>query len=136
MIGFSLLCKLGFRRDERGAAALEFAVSAPLVLVLAVGSIQMGMALYAQAGLRSAVESGARYAAIYPTPADTVISSQALQNAYGIDTTKVNGPTFSHGTMNGINYVDISMAYSFPLHIPFVKNQSINLSYARRAYQY
>lgn len=136
MIGLSGLNNGGLRQDESGAAALEFAIAAPLLLVLCVGAIQLGMALFAQAGLRSAVESGARYAMIYPTPADTAITSRALQNAYGVDHAKLTGPTLSHGTANGINYVDISMAYSFPLHFPFIKNQSINLSYGRRAYQY
>lgn len=123
-------------RDNCGTATLEFAVGAPLILVLSVGVIQMGMALFAHAGLRSAVESGARYAVIYPTPTDTQIATLARQSAYGIDLARVAGPTLRHGTSNGVNYVDISMEYSFPLHFPFVKNQSINLRYGRRAYQY
>ena len=136
MTGFSRLARPGSWRNDHGTATLEFAVGAPLILILAVGVIQMGMALFAQAGLRSAVESGARYATIYPTPTDTQIAALAMQSAYGIDPTKVTGPTLSRGTANGVNYVDISMTYSLPLHFPFVKNQSINLSYGRRAYQY
>lgn len=127
---------IGSWRNDSGTATLEFAVGAPLILVLSFGVIQMGMALFAHAGLRSAVESGARYAVIYPTPSDTQIAARARQSAYGIDLAKAAGPTLSHGTANGVNYVDIAMEYSFPLHFPFVKNQSINLRYARRAYQY
>lgn len=123
-------------RDEGGVAALEFAIAGPLVLVFAVGTIQLGMALFAQAGLRNAVENGARYATIYPTPSDSAISNRILSGAEGLDPAKITGPTIRHGTSNGQPYIDISMTYDFPMHFPFTDTQSINFRYGRRAYQY
>jgi hypothetical protein len=50
-------------RDDRGAAIIEFALVAPLLLVLVWGIIETGRAFYTINGLASAVRDGARYGA-------------------------------------------------------------------------
>lgn len=52
-----------FRRDERGAAIIEFALVAPLLLALVWGIIETGRAFYTVNSLASAVRDGARYGA-------------------------------------------------------------------------
>src|SRR5450755_1255430 len=48
------------RRDERGAAMVEFALVLPLVLMLTFGAIDFGFAFSDAAGIKSATRSGAR----------------------------------------------------------------------------
>jgi hypothetical protein len=48
------------RRDERGAAMVEFALILPLVLLLTFGLIDFGFAFADAAGIKSATRSGAR----------------------------------------------------------------------------
>jgi Flp pilus assembly protein TadG len=48
------------RRDERGAAMVEFAIILPLVLLLTFGLIDFGFAFADAAGIKSATRSGAR----------------------------------------------------------------------------
>ncbi|HSJ63298.1 MAG TPA: TadE family protein [Gemmatimonadaceae bacterium] len=50
-------------RDEAGAAIIEFALVAPLLLVLVWGIIETGRAFYTINSLTSAVRDGARYGA-------------------------------------------------------------------------
>jgi Flp pilus assembly pilin Flp len=50
-------------RDEAGAAIIEFALVAPLLLVLVWGIIETGRAFYTLNSLASAVRDGARYGA-------------------------------------------------------------------------
>lgn len=50
-------------RDDRGAAIIEFALVAPLLLVLVWGIIEAGRAFYTINSLASAVRDGARYGA-------------------------------------------------------------------------
>lgn len=50
-------------RDERGAAIIEFALVAPLLLTLVWGIIETGRAFYTINSLASAVRDGARYGA-------------------------------------------------------------------------
>jgi Flp pilus assembly protein TadG len=51
-------------RDERGAAAVEFALVLPILVVLAFGIIDFGRLLYTYNNLTSAVREGARFAAV------------------------------------------------------------------------
>ena len=51
-------------RDERGAAAVEFALVLPILLVLAFGIIDFGRLLYTYNNLTSAVREGARFASV------------------------------------------------------------------------
>jgi Flp pilus assembly protein TadG len=50
-------------RDDSGAAIIEFALVAPLLLVLVWGIIETGRAFYTINALASAVRDGARYGA-------------------------------------------------------------------------
>ena len=50
-------------RDRRGAAAAEMALVAPLLLVIMLGSVELGHFMYDEHILTKAVRDGARYAA-------------------------------------------------------------------------
>ena len=53
----------GRRRDERGAAVVDFALVSVLVLVLFLAVLQLGFALYVRNTLISCASEGARYGA-------------------------------------------------------------------------
>ncbi len=57
-------------RQEGGAAAVEFAIIAPLLFMLIFGMLQYGLAFFQVQNLRAAVREGARVAAVRGTPAD------------------------------------------------------------------
>ena len=69
-------------RDDRAAAAVEFAIIAPLLLVLVFGIIDFGRALFTLNNLTSAVREGARYAAVRANPGADVALIQARVNSY------------------------------------------------------
>ena len=52
-----------FLRDRRGAAAAEMALVAPLLLVIMIGSVELGHFMYNEHILTKAVRDGARFAA-------------------------------------------------------------------------
>lgn len=122
-------------RNEQGASAIEFAVAAPILILLIVGMIQLGIVFYANAGLQQAVEAGARYATIYPVPSDSEIQTTALDSGFGMKASNITGPTIVHGTTNGVSYIDLSMSYQLPLNFGLFETPPITLSYTRRAYQ-
>jgi Flp pilus assembly protein TadG len=125
-----------FRSDTRGVAAMEFALVAPLFLLLLIGILQFGLGFYASAGLRNGVEAAARYAQIYPRPTDSQIRSTLTSSTYGLNPSLLTTPTLTHGTANGVDYVDISASYNYPLTLVFMPVTSVTLSHSRRAYQY
>ena len=122
-------------RDEKGAGALEFALAAPAILMFIVGIAQLGMLCMADAGLNTAVAEGARAAAVYPTPNDSTVIDRINSARWGMQTSRITGPTISRGTdSNGNAYLDITMSYSAPLDFIFLRLQPVNLSKVRRVY--
>lgn len=123
-----------FCRDRRGAAAVDFALSAPIMIILIIGVMQLGIAFLANSGIRNAVEVGARYAIIYPYPTDDAIITKIKANAFGVDSTQLPNPTISRGTSNGRSYIDVTATYPLKFNFIFITTPAFNISYTRRAY--
>jgi len=123
------------RADQRGAAAVEFAMAAPIFLVLLFGVMQFGMMFQASNGLQQAVEVGARFATIYPRPTDAAIQAKVLANTYGLDPDLITPPTITHGTRNGMPFVDISMTYDYTINLMLFQPPAIPLTHQRTAFQ-
>jgi len=67
------LCWLGrLRRETDGAAVVEFALVAPLFLMLVFAMIDVARAFYTVNQLATAVREGGRYAAVLPEPSKRV----------------------------------------------------------------
>jgi Flp pilus assembly protein TadG len=62
--------------DQRGAALVEFALFAALLLILLFGIIDFGRALFTANNLTAAAREGARYAAVLNNPAGNVPAIQ------------------------------------------------------------
>lgn len=122
-------------KDGEGIAAAEFALMAPLVLLLIFMVINIGLLFESYNGVQHAVGEGARYATIYPRPSDDQITT-VIQNAqFGLDPQYVSAPSYSHGTSNGIAYVDVTLSYQAPVSFPLFTLPAVPLSYTKRAYQ-
>ena len=73
------------RAGERGQAMVEFAVAAPVLVLLLFGIMQFGILFYTYIDLTSATREGARKAAVSrqdATPAATTIA--AVRNATSV----------------------------------------------------
>ena len=69
---------------ERGAAAVEFALVVPLLLVLVFGIISYGYMLSFRQSISQAAAEGARAAAVAPATADRpAVASAAISNVLG-----------------------------------------------------
>jgi len=69
-------------REEAGAALLEFALFAGVLLVLTFGIIDFGRALFTANNLTAAAREGARYAAVLPNPATSTAAIQQRVATY------------------------------------------------------
>ena len=122
------------RLNERGAAALEFALALPALVLMIVGIGQLGILYMANAGLRNAVAEGARFATIYPRPSDTAIRTRITGSEFGLIPANMTTPSITHGVDAGTNYVDISVSYTVPLNFVFFTAPPVTLTESRRAY--
>lgn len=121
-------------RDHRGVSAVEFALIAPVLLLMIVGLAQLGVLFMANAGLRNAVAEGARYATIYPRPSNAQIRQRIADSRFGLDPRYLGTPEISYGIADGANYADITVRYSVPLDFVFFTVPGVTLTEARRAF--
>lgn len=123
--------------NDAGAAAVEFALAAPLFLLMVYGVMQLGQMYLNNAALRNAVEAGARRASYYVPPpgvADQNISDAVAANYFGLDSSQLVGPKIIRGTANGSNYIDVTLSYNQSINFVFFQFPAITLTETRRTY--
>ena len=129
------------RRSEDGAAALEFALITPALVLFIVGIAQLGILFMANAGLRNAVAEGARYATIYDEntggrPTDTQIRTRITGSDFGLDPANMTTPSITACTSGVDDCLDISVSYNVPLDFIFFSLPPVTLTQTRRAFVY
>lgn len=146
-------------RDEAGSPAAEFAFAVPILGTVVFSVIQFGMAFTTYAGVRNAVEVGARYGTVYPYPTTDQIFAKVRTNTFGTNTLSSNatstvsgncttytGDVVSGGgsqyssrictsTANGSTYLDVSLTYPIKMSLVFLATPTYNMTYSRRVYR-
>jgi Flp pilus assembly protein TadG len=116
------------RRNERGAAIVEFAVAATVFLTLTFGVLELGRLLWVHNALTDATRRGARYAVNQPEgAADAIKNMTVYGNTAGTGTPLVNDLTPANVVVTHDNFgvgagtvkVEIQ-AYDFRFVLPFV----------------
>jgi Flp pilus assembly protein TadG len=97
-------------RDQRGTTAVEFAIIAPVFILLLIGTIAVCLALYLIGSLHFAVEDGARCASVKTTIcADAATTVAYTQSRYlGPNVS----PTFTYAAAACGNSVTGSITYT------------------------
>jgi Flp pilus assembly protein TadG len=89
--------------DRRGAAAIEFAILAPVMLTLMMGMMELAYQAYVQAAVTGAVQKAGRDSAIQgATPA--TIDAKVLSQIQAV----AKGATFTSGFPSRLNYSSFS----------------------------
>ena len=102
-------------RDERGSAALEFALVLPLLLVLTLAMVQVGLIVRDSVVLTAAARAGAREAAV--SADDARVRSAVDDAAPDLDTTAID-VTITRSARG--DPAGVSLAYDNPIRVPFV----------------
>ena len=100
---------------DRGAAAVEFALLLPLLMLLVFGIIDFGRALNAQITLTQAAREGARMAALGEPNANVVSGTQSA--ATGLSPVSVTVTACPAGAAAGVNAV-VQVSYTFTFLTP------------------
>jgi Flp pilus assembly protein TadG len=131
------------RRSRQGAAAVEFAVVAPVFLLMVFGMIEFGRAIMVQQILTNATRQGARLAILdSPTPTASTVKSTVtsyLQNC-GITAATVNNVTINPAepstAVNGTSVtVTVQIPYSSVTWLPtpqFLGTKTLKVSTVMR----
>lgn len=102
--------------DQRGAAAIEFAVVLPLLMLLAFGLIDLGRAVWIQSTLNYAAQAAARCTAINSATCPTLASYAYGLSGVTVTATATCTITNSTGTSLGVKAsASVPFRYFFPL---------------------
>ncbi len=107
------------QRRERGSNLIEFALIAPVLLLIILGILDFGRAIYAYSVVANAAREGARYGIIHHDPSDIYdIQCRARDTAVALNpeqlTVFVILPTEEQST------VQVEVTYLFRLITPLV----------------
>lgn len=127
------LARLG--RDRRGASAIEFALIAPLFILMIVGVTQLGGLFYAHAALRNAVSEGARFATIFPRPTEAQVVAR-INSHRGPAGGTWGTPTvvYALDAPTGRWRATITATYTANFDFILFRWTGVTLTYSRRAY--
>ena len=128
--------KHNFIQNKRGQSLIELAVSLPVIILILLGTIDSGMAIFSYSILRDAAQEGALYGSfnpgnkteienrarnISPRGEDEVFSSPVnLRNTTLVKVDIKASGGFCQGIKNGAeNNIKVSVSYKYPLLMPF-----------------
>lgn len=119
------------RRAERGAgqSLVELALGLPLLLLLLLGTVDLGQMFFYEVQLRNAVREGAGYGAHFPTDTSGM-TSRALAHGVPSGTTASascsGGCSAANGVSSGPGVVTVSATYTFtPFTLSFFQTFGI-----------
>jgi Flp pilus assembly protein TadG len=119
-------------RNSRGAAALEFAIAVPALIVMIWGLFQVALMFQANAGIQQALGEAARAATIFPTPTDTQLQAQITSHKFGVGNGTWATPTIT--TNAGAGTKTITVSYSQPTDFLFFQGPSITITKSKVVY--
>ncbi|QNM83629.1 pilus assembly protein [Sphingomonas sabuli] len=124
------------KRDERGAAAVEFALAIPVLISFIWGIFQTGMLLQANAAMQHALGEGARYATLYVAsttdhrPSDTEIVAK-------INSSMISPPAGSFDVddpITGAGFKTLSVTYTMPMDFLFFEGPTVTMTRSKKVY--
>ena len=99
------------RRDQQGTTAVEFAIVAPVLIALVVGTMALCVTLYLIGSLHFAVEDGARCASVKTTICSDAVTTVAYTQSRYLGPSGI-APTFTYAAAACGNSVSASINYS------------------------
>ena len=130
-----MIKKRTITRDEQGAAAIEMAFALPILLLFVYGIFQFGVILQANAGMQHALGEGARYATLYPKPADSLIETKMSNAVFGMNIGTFSAPSVTiPATSQCTNCRDLTVTYTVTPNFLFFNAPPVTLTRTKRVY--
>lgn len=123
----SVSAKRFLAHDAGGAAAVEFAMIAPVLFTSIVGLLMLGMAYYEGATLQWSLERTLRAAMIDPSMTASDIEAALNERLETIGSPDID---FSYVIDNSgsVSMAVVTAGYEVPLRVPFVPDMALHFS--------
>ena len=108
-----------WRRGEKGASAVEFALVLPPLLLVLFGITDIGIILYRQQVITYVSRDAARFAVAWPQPSETVVENRIISQLNG-------SPLFTGVSASNVDYSisgnDLTVTIHYPLTFLVLSN--------------
>ena len=128
------------QRDERGGAAIEFAIAVVALIMMIYGIFRIGLLFQANAGMQHALGEGARYATLCINPTASGCSKPTDAQI----TTRINSRLFGDGygsftvqpiASNTTNFTKtLTISYTTPMDFLFIPGPNVTVSRTKTVY--
>jgi len=118
----------GFARQTSGAAALEFAIVAPVLIAMLIGIFNLGYAMYCGAAVRNAVQRASRVLVMTPTTTGATISASAQALLVNVPVNDLNVSVTTETVSSTVQVERVSWTYHYVLSVPFATDSTLNFS--------
>jgi Flp pilus assembly protein TadG len=135
---------ISLRRNDRGAAAIELAISLPVLLLFVYGIFEIGIAGQAIAGMQHGLGEGARLATICESPSstgtcgvpsDAEIKAKIQDKKFGVGVGTFDDPSVTTPLASDcVNCRDLSVTFHMPMNFLFFSAPSIDITRTKRVY--
>jgi Flp pilus assembly protein TadG len=115
-------------KREEGAAAIEFALLLPLLMLILFGIIEFGLVLYNQEVITNASREGARYGIVIGSPRPTTGQIQGVVNTYLTNAGLAGSATVSVTGAQGASGNDLTVGVVYPYTFLVLPNFAAGLS--------
>lgn len=119
------------RRDQRGQAALEFAIIAMALILVSIGIVEFGRALQVRNELSFAADFAARQILTNPNISDATVENKIRSVFKGYDSSQLS-VVLGTETADGLNFRTVALSYPFTLLIPGLADPGVTLKVSRR----
>lgn len=130
-------------RNERGAALIEFAFAAPVLMMFILGTLQAGLMLRANSALRQVIGEAGRAAMVsYQDTSDGVLTEDQVRTlVYNTATNDANGLKGSDLDIDVdittdpailARVITIDLDYDVNMSIPFIGDRGLTVSERRQ----
>jgi len=125
------------RRDARGAAAVEFALTVPVLITMIYGIFEFSQLYEANAGMQHALGEGARFATLC-VPTATGCNPESNDDIKAKMNAKLFGPidgTFNvQDPVNGTNSKTLTVTYTRTMNFLFFTGPAVTLTRSKLVY--
>lgn len=121
----------GDKRKQSGSAAVEFALTMPVLISVMLGIMECGRLYWTSHAISQAVNDTSRYAMIHTSITNLEITDRVKSVVMGINSSDL-AVTITTDTANGKNFMTIQANYSFQPLSGYVNLGTIQISESSR----
>jgi Flp pilus assembly protein TadG len=112
-------------RQTSGTTAIEFAFTAPALIMLILGIVALGWAINGIASVRHALEMSGRALAVTPTMSASQFEVLVKSKVAPLDPDHVSTTLTETANSGGIKLMQATASYTFKFTVPFLDEQDL-----------